>query len=160
MAGILLAMLLFAQRREFKMMLTMRAGLALASLTVIAGLALAHGNVTPQPVDTSGLNPLGAEWLNENPYRGDAAQNAKAIELGSVGYLNNCAACHGLEAVSGGVAPDLRELEDGKFGDEWWMERTRKGVTQNGQSKMPHYEGIVSQEGMWAIRSYVESRPK
>jgi cytochrome c-550 PedF len=137
-----------------------RAGLALAGLAAVTGLALAHGNVTPQPVDTTGLNAVGADWLKENPYRVDAAQLAKAIELGAVGYYNNCAACHGLEAVSGGVAPDLRELEDGKFGDEWWMERTRKGVTQNGQSKMPHYEGIISQEGMWAIRSYVESRPK
>jgi cytochrome c-550 PedF len=96
--------------------------------------------------------------LKENPYRGDAQQLEKAIEIGGEGYYNNCAACHGLQAVSGGVAPDLRELEAGKFGDEWYMERTRKGYMQNGQSKMPGYEGIVSQEAMWAIRSYIESR--
>lgn len=136
------------------------AGLIVCSVMGLSDLAFAHGNITPQPVDTTGLTPLAAEWLKENPYRADAAQQAIAIERGEVGYYNNCASCHGLEAVAGGLAPDLREIEEGKFGDEWWMERTRNGVTQNGVSKMPHYEGIISQEGMWAIRSYVESRPK
>jgi mono/diheme cytochrome c family protein len=58
------------------------------------------------------------------------------------------------------MSPDLRYLEDGKFGDEWYMERTRNGYVHNGAVKMPKYEGILSQEGMWAIRSYVESQPK
>jgi cytochrome c-550 PedF len=137
-----------------------RLSISLCALIAMTGWVLAHGNVTPQPVDTTGLNTLGTDWLKENPYRADAAQLAKAVEVGALGYYNNCASCHGLEAVSGGVAPDLRELETGKFGDEWWLERTRNGVTQNGQSKMPKYEGVISQEGMWAIRAYVESRPK
>ncbi len=138
----------------------LHAGLGLAALFGIASFAVGHGNVTPQVVDTTGLKPLGADWLSENPYRNDPSQLEIAIKIGDVGYLNNCAACHGLAARSGGVAPDLRALEDGKFGDEVWMERTRHGYTQNGVSKMPKYEGIVSQEAMWAMRSYVESVPK
>ena len=51
----------------------------------------AHGDVTPQAIDTTGLKPLGEEWLEENPYRG----NKVAIEIGSSGYNQNCARCHG-----------------------------------------------------------------
>lgn len=134
--------------------------LGFTALALASGMALGHGNVTPQPVDTKGLDALGADWMKENPYRNNPEQLAKAIEIGAVGYLSNCASCHGLEARSGGIAPELRDMEEGKFGDEWWMERTRNGVLQNGVSKMPKYEGIVSQEAMWAIRSYVENQPK
>jgi cytochrome c-550 PedF len=140
------------------MKVLLRAGLGLAAVFSVASFALGHGDVTPQPVDTTGLPALATDWLKENPYRNDAALKDKALEIGAFGYLHNCAACHGLEAVSGGIAPDLREMEEGKFGDEWYMERTRNGYAQNGVSKMPKYEGIVSQEAMWAIRTYVEAR--
>ena len=38
-------------------------------LTLAAGQAMAHGNVTPQSVDTKGLEELGTEWRETNPYR-------------------------------------------------------------------------------------------
>jgi cytochrome c-550 PedF len=152
-------MLAFANR-ELKMINKTGFWLGFSALALASVVAHGHGNVTPQPVDTTGLPAIGAEWLKENPYRNNAELLGKAIEIGAVGYLGNCASCHGLEARSGGVAPDLREMEEGKFGDEWWMERTRNGVMQNGVSKMAKYEGVVSQEAMWAIRSYVESQPK
>ena len=136
-----------------------RASSALALLVGIAGLALAHGNVTPQPVDTTGLKSLGDAWVTENPYRSDKEQYDKAVEIGDKGYESNCAACHGLKAVSGGMAPDLRELDAGKAGDEWYIGLARRGVVRNGAIKMPAYEGTVSQEAMWAIRSYIETRP-
>jgi cytochrome c-550 PedF len=132
---------------------------AFATLT-LAGLAFAHGDVQPQPVDTTGLDALGADWLKENPYRAKKDQFDLAVTIGTSGYAQNCARCHGLQAVSGGIAPDLRMLEDGPFGDEWFLERIRGGYTQNGLTKMPKFEGIFSQEAMWAIRSYVETRPK
>jgi len=136
-----------------------RAVLALTLLSGIASLALAHGNVTPQPVDTTGLRSLGDAWVTENPYRADKDEYAKAVEIGDKGYESNCAACHGLKAVSGGMAPDLRELDAGKAGDEWYIGLARRGVVRNGAIKMPAYEGTVSQEAMWAIRSYIETRP-
>lgn len=114
-----------------------------------------HGDVTPQPVDTTGLEPLGEAWRGENPYRG----NAKALEIGASGYNQNCARCHGLETISGGLSPDLRYLEKGGVGDKWFMERIRNGATQQGVTKMPKFEGLISQEAMWAIRTYIESRP-
>ena len=40
-------------------------------LAVLGGRAMGHGDVTPQPVDTTGLDPLGQEWRETNPYRGN-----------------------------------------------------------------------------------------
>jgi cytochrome c-550 PedF len=117
---------------------------------------LAHGDVSPQPVDTTGLDPLGAEWKTENPYRG----NATAIKIGDSAYNQNCARCHGLQVISGGLAPDLRGLDAGKPGDEWFIDRVRHGARKpDGSTMMPGFEGIMSQEAMWAIRSYIETVP-
>jgi cytochrome c-550 PedF len=134
-----------------------RRGFTAAALLAVAfciGRALAHGDVTPQPVDTTGLDPLGEEWRKANPYRG----NPVALKIGASGFNQNCARCHGLQAVSGGLAPDLRYLDKADAGDEWFLNRIRHGYTQNGMTKMPAFEGILSQEAMWAIRTYLDSR--
>lgn len=126
-------------------------------LAVLLGLgpvmARAHGDVTPQPVDVSGLQPLGSEWRSTNPYRG----NPQAIAIGASAYNQNCARCHGLEAVSGGIAPDLRHLPKGDEGDEIYVMRVRKGSSRDGRVYMPPFEGILSQEALWAIRAWLES---
>lgn len=130
----------------------------LVVLLVLSGAthALAHGDGAPQPVDTTGLEPLGEEWRNTNPYRG----NELAITIGASGYNSNCARCHGLEVKSGGLAPDLRYLEEDEDGDAWFLQRVRRGVHTGGVTRMPKFEGLMSQEAMWAIRSYVDSRPE
>lgn len=126
------------------------AGVAFVPLTSV----FAHGDVTPQPIDTKGLAPLGKEWRKANPYSGDA----KAIEIGASGYNQNCARCHGLQVISGGIAPDLRYLEKGPTGDEWFLTRIRGGAKkQDGTTTMPAFERVFKQEAMWAIRSYLES---
>ncbi len=133
---------------------------SVAAVFLISAVSLAswsvrgHGDVQPQPIDTAGLEPLGEEWLVDNPYRG----NQRAIEIGSSGYNQNCARCHGIDAISGGLAPDLRYLEPGAEGDEWYIELTRHGYVQNGVEKMPAFEGIISQEAMWAIRAWLETQ--
>ena len=135
---------------------TKSVGLVLIAM-VGSGLALralAHGDVQPQPVNTQGLKPLGDTMLEENPYRGDP----KAIAVGFSAFTQNCARCHGLEAISGGLAPDLRYLEPGKEGDTWFMERIQNGAMVNGVYKMPPFKTVFNQEAMWAIRSYLESR--
>jgi len=83
----------------------------------------------------------------------------KAVAIGSSGYNQNCARCHGLEVVSGGLAPDLRFLEAEEYGDEWYVERFRLGYTQNGTTKMPAFGELLGQKAAWAIRTYVETRP-
>jgi cytochrome c-550 PedF len=136
-------------------------GLALAG-AAMAGMVWAHGDVAPQPVNTDALPDVGEEWLTENPYRADAAGEEvweKAIDIGSSGFNQNCARCHGLGAVSGGLAPDLRYLEAEEYGDEWFIERFRHGMTQNGITKMPAFGDLLGQKAAWAIRTYVETRP-
>jgi cytochrome c-550 PedF len=126
--------------------------LAAAALLAIPFLAQSHGDVTPQAVDVSKLKKLDGE-LTENPYRG----NKDAIAIGSSAYNQNCARCHGLGAVSGGIAPDLRLLPLGKEGDEYFAEKVRKGVVRNGVTYMPPFASVFSEEAIWALRTYVES---
>lgn len=137
----------------------MAALLAGTSFAFTSG-AMAHGDVTPQAVDTSGLPELGDEWEESNPFRDDEKYKARAIEIGSSAYNQNCARCHGLEAISGGIAPDLRYLEEDYEGDEWFIERVTNGAVRDGKVYMPKFVGTISQEGLWAIRTYFDSRPE
>jgi cytochrome c-550 PedF len=117
------------------------------------GLAQAHGDVTPQAVDVSTLKKLGADWLVKNPYSGDQ----EAVRIGKSAFTQNCARCHGIDAISGGIAPDLRYLPKGQEGDEIFLQRIRHGSTRDGRVYMPPFEGVFSQEAMWAIRSWLET---
>lgn len=142
--------------------------MAALGLALAASAALAHGDVTPQAVDTTGLPPLGNEWRAENPYR----ENETAARIGASAYTQNCARCHGLEAISGGIAPDLRKLDNECATqtnarkkalcraevDEYMSTTVRRGRTRNGAVYMPPFEGILSQEAVWAIKSYLETR--
>ncbi len=130
--------------------------IAAASIGVLVSEVQAHGDGAPQPVDTTGLKELGKEWLSKNPYKG----NDLAIKIGASGYNSNCARCHGLEVKSGGLAPDLRYLEDDADGDSWYIDRVRKGRVHDGATKMPPFEGLISQEAMWAIRTYIDAQPE
>jgi len=127
---------------------------ALAAAALLAPVTTrSHGNVQPQPVDTTGLEPIGEAWRTTNPFRG----NPVAIRIGESAYAMQCARCHGIAGVSGGLAPDLRSLDKGDEGDKAYLPPTRKGVVRDGRTLMPKYEGILSQEAMWAIRSWLET---
>ncbi|MEN9904981.1 MAG: hypothetical protein RLZZ555_1546 [Pseudomonadota bacterium] len=147
--------------------LAMLAGIVATS----AGLALAHGDVVPQAVDTSTLPQLGAKWRDSNPYsKGDA--HREALRIGTSAYNQNCARCHGLEAISGGIAPDLRKLDSDCSGmadaaqkemcfgeiSEFFVGTVRKGRTRDGRVYMPPFEGTLSQEAIWSIKTYLETR--
>ena len=100
------------------------------------------------------LEPLGEEWRNANPYD---TSNARTVEVGVSAYGQNCARCHGIGAISGGLAPDLRYLPPDEEGDEIFIEQTRKGSTRDGRVLMPPFEGALRQETMWAIRAWLET---
>ena len=139
-------------------------GKRISAFTVVALLGaeavLAHGDVVPQPVNTDALPDIGEEWLTENPYRNLGGEVwLTAVRIGASGYNQNCARCHGLEAISGGLAPDLRFLEAEEYGDEWYIERYREGYTQSGITKMPAFAELLGQKAAWAIRTYIEARP-
>ncbi len=131
--------------------------LVLAALAFSATAQVwAHGDVTPQAIDITGLEPIkdSKTWLDTNPYSG----NEKAIEIGHHAFAQNCARCHGIDAVSGGIAPDLRErLPLGQDGDDLFKERMINGAIRNGITYMPKFDGILAQEGLWAIRSWLET---
>ena len=145
-----------------------RSLLALLLAAALQSAALAHGDVTPQAVDTSTLPSLGEGWRGENPFR----QNDAAIKVGTSAYNQNCARCHGLEAVSGGIAPDLRKLDNEcatlkdekkrtacvKEVDDYFLGSVRRGKTRNGAVYMPPFEGMLNQEAIWSIKSYLETR--
>ena len=142
--------------------------LAVGAVALTSLLASAHGNVVPQAVDTTGLPVLGDKWRDENPYR----TNKLALKIGTSAYNQNCARCHGLEAVSGGIAPDLRLLDRDCGGmknekkkdacfkeiDGYYIASIRHGKVRNGAVYMPPFEGVFNQEAMWAIKTYLESR--
>lgn len=119
----------------------------------LPGAAQAHGDVTPQAVDVAGLEVLGKNWTKSNPYR----KNPRAEQIGASAFNQNCARCHGLGAVSGGIAPDLRYLPNGDEGDEIYLQRVRRGATRDGRVYMPPFEDMLSQEAMWAIRAWLDS---
>lgn len=132
-----------------------------AALVLLTGFPLfvyAHGDVTPQAVNTEGLPQLGEEWAEQNPFRNDAKLHPVALEIGKSAYTQNCARCHGLEAISGGIAPDLRYLDEDLDGDAWFKERVSQGAVRDGKVYMPSFSGVISQEGLWAIRTYIDSR--
>ncbi|MEY4882666.1 MAG: hypothetical protein RIS34_520 [Pseudomonadota bacterium] len=147
---------------------TTLSGALVALLMSLTSAAWAHGDVTPQAVDTSTLPALGSSWKKENPFRG----NVTAIKIGSSAYNQNCARCHGLEAISGGIAPDLRKLDNECAAqkdlkkqamcvqemDDYFVGRVRRGFSRNGAVYMPPFEGILSQEAVWSLKSYLESR--
>lgn len=132
-----------------------------AAFSLAAGSAIAAGlPLTIEAVNTDALPDVGEEWLTENPYRDMGPEVWKsAIDIGSSGFNQNCARCHGLGAISGGLAPDLRFLEAEEYGDEWFVERFRDGYTQNGTTKMPAFGELLGQKAAWAIRTYIETRP-
>lgn len=138
-------------------------GLGLVAVLAWGSLANAHGDVAPQPVNTDALPDIGEEWLTANPYRAEAVGEElwwEAVIIGDSGYNQNCARCHGLGVVSGGLAPDLRFLEAEEYGDEWFVERFQHGYTQDGTTKMPAFGEILGQKAGWAIRTYIETRPE
>lgn len=144
------------------------ATLAVSAAVMTSLYASAHGNVTPQGVDTAGLPVLGEKWRDENPYRSQKL----ALSIGASAYNQNCARCHGIEAITGGIAPDLRQLDRDCVGiknekkqqacfkemDNYYLTSVRSGKVRNGAVYMPPFEGVFNQEAMWAIKTYLESR--
>ncbi len=118
----------------------------------VATAIYAHGDVTLQSVNTDGLPELSGEET-ENPYRG----NDKAIEVGKSAYNQNCARCHGLGAISGGIAPDLRLLPPDEATDEYFLEKVRNGVIRNGVTYMPGFAETFNDQAIWAIRSWLDT---
>ena len=143
----------------------------LTAACLLTGTAMAHGDVVPQSVNTTTLPQLGDKWQPANPYSQGPA-HAEALRIGTSAYNQNCARCHGLEAISGGIAPNLRKIDSDCMGmadeakkmacyketDEFFVGTVRRGRVRDGRVYMPPFEGILSQEAIWSIKTYLETR--
>ena len=137
----------------------------------LASVAWAHGDVVPQSVDTSTLPQLGSKWRDTNPYS-TGEGHKEALRIGTSAYNQNCARCHGLEAISGGMSPDLRKLDGECMGyadaskkamcfdemSDFFAATVRRGRVRDGRVYMPPFEGTLTQEAIWAIKTYLETR--
>ncbi|KAB0597969.1 hypothetical protein F7Q96_08470 [Cupriavidus gilardii] len=74
--------------------------------------------------------------------------------------------------ISGGIAPDLRSLDSDcsaladpkkKQGcyseiDQYFATTVRRGRTRDGRVYMPPFDETLTQEAVWALKTYLESR--
>jgi mono/diheme cytochrome c family protein len=97
----------------------------------------------PEPVIASGI-PRPPE------YTADAAQLALGKDL----YYERCAVCHGLDAASGGVLPDLRRA--GPETHAAWDAIVRGGLYR--ERGMPAFAPIFSAADSEAVRAFVLER--
>lgn len=130
--------------------------LGLTGVTAFASSAIA--DELPQQVNTRGLPKLGDKWIDQNPFPPGSPNNKLAIEVGGDAFAQNCARCHGLEMISGGIAPDLRHVPLGQEGDELFSERMQHGAKRNDVTMMPVFFGLLPQEALWSIRAYMISK--
>ncbi len=142
------------------------AALTLALLLALPG-AEAATPLAPT-VDLSGLPALGDAWREENPYRG----NAQAVETGRSLYAQACARCHGAESLEPGPAANLRlvglycqRLADPELAsrctrdaDYYFRTTVLEGKVRLGVEHMPPWAGVLSQEAIWSLRSFVEAQ--
>jgi mono/diheme cytochrome c family protein len=96
-----------------------------------------------------------------NPFEDDAA----AVDAGKQIYDINCASCHGPEGRGDGVAaasldpkPEDLHLTVQKAGDDYMFWRIAKGGNfEPFNSVMPAWEGVLSDEEIWQLVSYIHT---
>lgn len=111
-----------------------------------------------------------AQAAEANPARGDPA----AIALGATLYQANCARCHGEQAtLPSAEAPDLRRLNSFcqalkdpalqarclQDVDGYFMMSVNTGKVRAGIIYMPPWRDVLTAQEIWAVRSFIESRP-
>ena len=101
---------------------------------------LTHGDVTPQAMETKGLLPLGEEWLTENPYRGTPL----AIQIGEHGYTQNCARCHGIDAISGAFLPICATRSAARKATRFTSRRPARASCATGRSTCQNSRGSLA----------------
>lgn len=146
-----------------------RRGFGLVALCLALVAPAAEIAVAPI-LDLSGLPSFGETWLKGNPYRG----NPRALAIGQSAFNQSCARCHGFNASpAGGVpAPDLRQLngycrriadaglQDACMADndQYFKKSVLQGKVIVGVLHMPSWKDVLSQDVVWAIQAFIESR--
>lgn len=150
-------------------MMSLRMRYLILAVLLAGKTALANEVANRPEVDASRLPKFGPTWLATNPYRG----NADAVAVGRITYGQTCARCHGADASTNAApAPDLRRLNafcrriaDAELkasclrdNDAYFSKTVRQGKTIVGVVHMPPWQEVLSQELVWAVQAFIESR--
>jgi mono/diheme cytochrome c family protein len=112
--------------------------------------------------------PLPTQALTPNTQRGNTA----VLSAGQTAFNQGCARCHGVDAEATPDAPDLRRLNGfcrrlkslalqqacTTDVDTYFMTSVLEGKVRAGLVHMPPWKGLLSDDTIWAIRTYLESR--
>lgn len=123
---------------------------------LLAGAVSNNAKVEPEArvltykLGGSGTLPPAKNNPNPIPELQELTGDEKTIARGADLYGNNCSYCHGLNAISGGVIPDLRYLTPEKH-------QIFAGIVAGARADrgMPSFAGRLSVEETEAIRQYL-----
>jgi PQQ-dependent dehydrogenase (methanol/ethanol family) len=79
------------------------------------------------------------------------AASPETLMLGAVTYARRCSMCHGVEAASGGLAPDLRYSQPAMF-DRYDQIVLGGALSSRG---MPSFKQVLGENELAAIKAYV-----
>jgi mono/diheme cytochrome c family protein len=93
------------------------------------------------------------------PAASGAPNDAALIATGKAVFdANGCARCHALGGQGGGRAPDLTHVgADPSHTPQWLAEHVKNPKAQNPSSRMPAFEGRISDSDLNALGVYLAS---
>ena len=97
------------------------------------------------------LAPLPTTSLTKPTPIAVPATSPDTLMLGAVTYARRCSMCHGAEAASGGLAPDLRHSQPATF--DRYDQIVLAGALAN--RGMPSFKQSLMENELAAIKSYV-----
>lgn len=82
------------------------------------------------------------------------SKNAELVKHGAIKFADNCAVCHGIGAVAGGVIQDLRYSAPEVF--DMYDEIVLEGLME--ERGMANFSDVVTAEDVRAIKAYIIAR--
>ena len=98
------------------------------------------------------VQPLYAKYLAMSVE--EVASDAQARSMGERLFLGHCAQCHGSDAGGGKGFPNLRDT-DWLYGGE--PQTIKESITNGRNGIMPPFAGVLGEEGVKNVASYVRS---
>lgn len=97
--------------------------------------------------------PLAKAPLSEPSVLPQAEMSDERLAHGALNFLIHCAACHGVDAISGGVVPDLRYMSEDTF--EVFDVIMQGGLASAG---MPDFSKKLSADEQQELKQYIARR--
>ena len=119
---------------------------AVAVVVAVNGWGSVGGSVAQAQPEVPGTNPLSGD--------------AKAIAEGRSWYRNVCSNCHGGRADGGGDRGQGADLRVFNKGFRKFVESVKSGKETGRAMKMPAWGGVLNDETIYQIGSYLETLAK